>query len=125
MASPEQLKHFKELWVFVERVWLEYRGGAQRQQSHHRADLQSDGIPIREMQQIIEESVRLVPHLVFSAADVVHGVGNPDKMLQKPEGNFLVNRVVLRQDERHLEHAQAVERHPCGAVSLVQMSARW
>src|SRR5262249_44063069 len=40
MALPEQLNLFKDLGVLLESACLEYGGGTERQQSHHRADLQ-------------------------------------------------------------------------------------
>src|SRR5580692_6988499 len=42
-------------------------------------------------------------------------------MLQESKRNVLVHRVVLSQNQRDLQHAQTVEGHPGGAVSLIQM----
>src|SRR5271157_3582782 len=75
------------------------------------------------MEQIVEEAFLRVPHLVVVLADAVHGIGDPYEMLEEPESDFLVYRVVLGEDERNLQHGQAVERHPCRAVGLVEMSA--
>src|SRR5208283_3739482 len=45
------------------------------------------------------------------------------EMLEEPEGDFFIHGgVILGQNERDLQHAHAVERHPCGAVGLVQVS---
>ena len=56
-------------------------------------------------------------------AAAVHGVGNPQEVLDEPEGGFFVNRVVFRQNQRDLGHALAVERHPGRAVRLLQRAA--
>src|SRR5215469_8939481 len=124
MALPEQLNHFKKLGMLFEGACLKHCRGTQWQQSHHGTYLQTHGIAVGEVKQIVEESVRLVPHLVLAPADVVHGVGNPSEMLEKASGEFLIYRIVFRQDQRDFQHALAVECHPCRAVRLVQMTAR-
>ena len=53
-------------------------------------------------------------------AATVHGVGDPHEVLDELEGDLLVDRVVLGQDEGDLQHALAVERHPRRAVGLLQ-----
>ena len=44
-------------------------------------------------------------------------------MLEEAERQVLVHRILLRQDERHLQHALAVERHPRRAVGLIEIPA--
>src|SRR5277367_7191430 len=56
-------------------------------------------------------------------ADAIHGVSDPGEMLDESVGDLLVHLVVLSQNERDLQHAQAVEGHPCGAVGLVHVPA--
>ena len=56
-------------------------------------------------------------------ADAVHRVGDPHEVLEEVEGVLLVLRVVLGQDEGHLDHVLAVEGHPGGAVGLLQRAA--
>src|SRR5271170_2195653 len=73
------------------------------------------------MEQVVEEALGRIPHLVVVLADAVHRVGDPEELLDEAEGEVLIYGVLLGQDERNLQHAQAVERHPCGAVGLVQM----
>ncbi len=46
-------------------------------------------------------------------------------MLGELQGHRVVDRVVLGQSQRDAQHAQAVERHPCGAVGLFQPAAGW
>jgi hypothetical protein len=69
------------------------------------------------VEQIVKESVLLIPHLVVAVANAVHGVGDPGEMLDETVGKFLVHGVVVAQNERNLKHALAVESHPCGYVS--------
>src|SRR5215469_13715419 len=105
MALPEQLDHFEHFGVLFESVRLKYVGGTQWQQSHHGTDFQAHGIAVGEMQQIVEEPIRRVPHLVVASADMVHCVSNPRELLKEAAGNFLIDRVVLGQDECDLQHA--------------------
>ena len=56
-------------------------------------------------------------------ADAVHRIGDPHEMLDELEGDLLVHRVVFGQDEGHLQHVLAVERHPRRAVRLLQRAA--
>ena len=103
---------------------LDHRGRAQRQQPHQRSHLQAHRLAVGKPQQIIEEAVLLIPHLVVMLAEAVHGIGDPHEMLDELEGDLLVHRVVFAQDQGHLQHVLAVERHPGGAVRLLQRAAR-
>ena len=73
------------------------------------------------MKQIVKEPIRGIPHLVMMHTDAVHGVGDPREMFEEAEGDVFIHRVVLGQDQRDLQHAQAVERHPSGTVGLIQV----
>src|SRR5215472_16852456 len=75
------------------------------------------------MKEIVEETIRLVPHLVVVHADTIHGIGNPCEMLKEAVGNVLIYRVGFGQNERNLQHGQAVKGHPCRAVGLIQVPA--
>ena len=124
MALPEQRDHLHQLRMARDRIRLEHRGRAQRQQPDQRPHLQPHGLAVGQPQQVVEEPVLLVPHLVVMLADAVHGVGDPHEVLDELEGDLLVHRVVLGQDQRHLQHALAVERHPRRPVRLLQRAAR-
>src|SRR6476646_11704450 len=76
------------------------------------------------MEQIVEEAVLAVPHLVVVFPDPIHGVGDPEEVLKEPVGNFLIHGVVVCQNQSDLEHVLAVESHPGSTVGLIQMSAR-
>ena len=80
--------------------------------------------PFGQPQQVVEEPVLLVPHLVVMLAHAVHRVRDPHEVLDELERDLLVHWVVLRQDQRHVQHALAVERHPRRPVRLLQRSAR-
>ena len=74
------------------------------------------------MEQIIEKTILGVPHFVVVLADSIHGVCDPEEMLQEPEGNLLIHRVVLCQNKRDLQHVLAIEGHPRRAVRLVKVA---
>src|SRR5207302_10277620 len=74
------------------------------------------------MKQIVEEPVLVVPHFVVVLTDSIHGICDPEEMLHKPEGDILVHRVVLRQNERDFQHVLAVEGHPSCTVRLVEVT---
>ena len=74
------------------------------------------------MQQVVEEPVLAVPHVVVVVAHAIHGVRDPEEMLEEPVGDLLVHRIRLAEDERDLQHVLAVERHPRRAVRLVEMA---
>ena len=56
-------------------------------------------------------------------ADLVHRVGDPDEVLEELEGDLLVDRVVVGEDEGHLQHVLAVEGHPGRPVRLLERPA--
>ena len=69
--------------------------GAERQQTDHRADLQALRRAVGQAQQVVEEAVLLVPHLVVVLAHAVHGGGDPEEVLEELAGDLLVDRVVV------------------------------
>src|SRR5215469_3182972 len=46
-------------------------------------------------------------------------------MFKKAKRDVFINRIVFRQDQCDLEHALAVECHPCRTIGLVQMTTHW
>src|SRR5215467_10892120 len=58
-------------------------------------------------------------------AKAVHGIRNPREVLKEAIGDVLIHGVVLGQNERNIQHAQAVKRHPSSAVGLIQESPGW
>src|SRR5580693_3221505 len=73
------------------------------------------------MEQIVEEPILGVPHLILMLADPVHRIGDPEEMLYETKGNFFIHGVVLCQNKRNLQHVLAVESHPRRAILLVEM----
>ena len=94
---------------------------AQREEeSHHRPHLQPHRTPVGEPQEVVEEPVDIVPHLVVMLAEAIHRVRDPDEVLEEPVSVLLVHRVLLGEDERDLEHVLAVEGHPGRSVRLLE-----
>ena len=123
VAFAELRDQLHQLRIARDRIRLEHRRRAQRQQPHQRPHLQAHRLAVGQPQQVVEEAVLLVPHLVVMLAAAVHRIGNPHEMLDELEGDLLVDRVVLGQDEGHLQHVLAVERHPRRPVRLLQRAA--
>src|SRR5262252_1047053 len=124
MTLAEQLDQFSEPRVGGGNLRRDDRGRAQREEPHHRAHLEARRRAVRQPQDVVVESVRLVPHLVVVIANPVHGVGDPDEVLEKRERVLLVLFLVVGQDEGNLQHVLAVEGHPGGSVGLLQGPAR-
>ncbi len=91
----EQRDHLHQLRIARRDVSFEHRGRAERQQTDQRPHFQAHRLAVREPQQIVEEPVLLVPHLVVVLADAVHRVRDPHEVLDELEGDLLVHRVVL------------------------------
>ena len=62
---------------------------------------------------IVEEPVLLVPQ-------PIHRGGDRGEMLEELGRDVLVGPVMVGEAERHLEHVEAVFRHPRGAVGLLE-----
>ena len=84
--------------------------------------MQPRGRAVGQPQHVVEEAVLLVPHAVPSA-DLVHGRGDPEEVLDELERDVLVAGIVLRQLDGDLQHVLAEERHPGGAVGLLEVAA--
>ena len=123
MAIPELRDHRHQPGKARDDIGLDHRRRAKRQQADQRPHLQAHRPAVGQPQQVVEEPVLLVPHLVVMLAATVHGVGDPQEVLDELEGDLLVDRVGLGQDEGDLQHALAVERHPRRAVRLLQRAA--
>src|SRR5882757_10594076 len=75
------------------------------------------------MQQIVKESVLFIPQLVLILSDPVHASRDPQEVFHKLQSHGLVGGVVHGQLKRNLEHVLAIQRHPCRAIRLLQISA--
>ena len=92
----------------------------QRDQPDHRANAQRDAATV-DVHLVVVEAVLLVPQP--RAADGIHGVGDVDEVLEELGRDVLRSRIEPRQLQGHGEHRGAVERHPGGAVRLLQEAA--
>ena len=93
MARHESRRAFSEAGQFFEDVLLENRHRRQRQQTHHRPHFQPDRAAVGQAQNIVEEPILLVPHVVMGVADAVHRPGDPHGVLEELRHEFLVERV--------------------------------
>ena len=78
-------------------------------------------LPIH-LQFVVEKAVLLVPQAC--AAERIHRVADTDEVFEEFRSHVFVDGIVLRELDRNRQHRQAVESHPCGAVGLLQKSAR-
>ncbi len=102
-------------------VRFDDRYGAKRQQAHDGADLQAARAAIGKPQDIVIESVLLVPHAVRPGG--VHRPGDPQELLAVLGRHILVRRIARGQLDADFEHVLAVQRHPRRAVGLLEIAA--
>src|SRR5258707_12417661 len=76
------------------------------------------------MQNVIVETVLLVPERDSFAAKIAHGVRYIDKMFKKLAGNSFVRLIFAREFQRNGQHIKAVHPHPARAVGLLDVAAR-
>ena len=103
----------------VQHVGPEHHGRHQRQDPDHRADLDRRHRAVGRVEHVVEEAVLLVPQTL-----VVHGVDDQHEVLDELHLDVGPGVVLDRQDPRHLQHRERVERHPAGAVGLHQAAVR-
>ena len=96
------------------------RGGAQRQEPHHRAHLEPCRASVRQAQQVVVEAVLFVPHAIRTGW---RGHGNIAKMLGKLDDHILIGRVMGGERNRELQHVLAEQRHPGRSIRLLKMPA--
>ena len=94
---------------------------AQGKESHQRAHLEPRRAAVREPQQVVVETVLLVPHPVRSW--LVHGRGDVVEVLGELYDHVLVGGVVEGEFEREFQHVLTEKRHPRRAVRLLQVAA--
>ena len=94
---------------------------AQGKESHHRAHLEPRRAAVREPQQVVVETVLLVPHPVRSW--LVHGRGDVVEVLGELYDHVLVGGVVEGELEREFQHVLTEQGHPRRAVRLLQVAA--
>ena len=95
-----------------------------RRDQRHQADQRADPerlVPVVHVELVVVEAVVLAPQP--RAAERVDGLRDGDEVLEELGGEILVRRVFARELQGHGQHRVAVERHPGGAVGLLQMAA--
>src|SRR5437773_4172519 len=83
----------------IDDVRLERLHREERNEPDHRADLQLADFAVG-VQHVIVEAIRLVPQREALAAEVVHGPGDVDEVLEELRSNVLVRRVRLGELQR-------------------------
>src|SRR5450432_4239998 len=76
------------------------------------------------MNLVVVESVAVIPERLATAAEIIHGAGDREEMLEEFRSDVLVDGIYLRQLQRDLEQVQRVHRHPARAVGLFERAAR-
>ncbi len=79
---------------------------------------------VRQVEHVVKEFILLVPEPDSLVGNIIHRSGNGKKMLEKFQGNILVNRIGERQFQRDSHHIQAIHTHPTGAIALFEITAR-
>src|SRR6516225_7374823 len=75
------------------------------------------------MENVVVETILLVPELNALASVVIHGVRNMNKVLEELAGNAFVRRILPGEFERDGKHVQAVHSHPARTVGLLKVAA--
>src|SRR6516165_11796933 len=102
--------------------WLNHTRGTQGQQAHHGANLEPSSATVREPQDVVVETVLLVPHSFWTR--LVHGPCDPEEMLGELNGYVLVIIVMGRQLHCNLEHVLGEQGNPCRTVCLFEGPTR-
>jgi len=123
MAEVKGLGMLDKVGQVLKVCFFKQSHGRQRQQPHHRAHLQAHRRAIRQPQDIVEETVLLIPHFILVFAQPVHRPGNPHRMLEKFADELLVQGIVDRQFDGNPEHLLTEKDHPGGAVRLFQVAS--
>src|SRR5207249_10881696 len=63
------------------------------------------------------------PQRATAGAEIVHGAGDVNEMLEEFAGDVFVGRVFFRQLESDRQHVQAIHAHPTSAVGLFEVAS--
>ena len=118
-ALGVEIKYQTEVSPLDEAI-REHLGCKERHQPHHGAHAEGHVLPVHP-EVVVVEAVLLVPEA--GAAQVVHRVDDGDEVLEELRGDIGVYRLVNRELERDRQHRRAIERHPRGAVGLLELLA--
>ena len=118
----ESAEALAELRKALDHAAVEDCDRAHGKQTHHGAHFQPLGPAVGQPQHVVEEPVLLVPH-PHAFAGAHQGRPDPEEVLDELEGHVRVDRPVHRQLGGDLDHVLAEERHPRGAVGLLEVAA--
>ncbi len=76
------------------------------------------------MQHVVEELIVVIPQADAFVADIAHGFGDAEEVLEELAGDILVDVIVLGQFQGDAHQVKRVHRHPARPVGLVKVSAR-
>ena len=119
-VAQEPSHALRERWKALEDVGLEGVDGEERDEPDHRPHLHGSAGAVREMQDIVEEAVLVVPEADAISRLVVDGVRDEEEVLEELRRYILVAVVLLRELERDCEQVQAVHAHPARRVGLLE-----
>src|ERR1043166_782763 len=89
-----------EIGQTIEQLRFERFDGEQRNQTDHRADLHRKRSSFRQVQDVIEEAVLLVPQSDFVVAAIVHCVCDVEKMFPELARDVFIRRIFFRELHR-------------------------
>ena len=101
----------------LEHLVGERRGRRDGQHTHKRLHLQRDTGATIEQQEVIVEAIVVVPKTTL-----VEGRSNVREVFEELRRHVLVCGVLFGEDDRDLQHVEAVQRHPRRAIRLLQPS---
>ncbi len=111
----EPLGALHEVREFGRECGVQCRDRQKRYDAHQRTHLHRERAPVREPDDVVEETVVDVPEAL-----AVHCLCDVREVLVELDGDVLVRLVVVGQAERHLEHGDAVHGHPGRTVGLLE-----
>src|SRR5271165_4938199 len=78
---------------------------------------------VGQPEDIVEESVLLVPEAFTVHSKLAHRVRDMNKVFPEFTGYIFVGLIFFREFERNGQQVQRVHRHPAGAVGLLEVAA--
>jgi len=96
----QPLEPVGELGHFQQHLRVERFHGEERDQADHGTDFQRQALAIGQVEDVVVKFVLLVPQANALVADIVHGLGDLEEMLEELGGDVLVYIIVQRQFQR-------------------------
>ena len=77
------------------------------------------------MQKVVEKLIFFVPQTNTRFTDIGHRLCYGEEMVEKLDGDFLVNGVVQRKFQCDTHHVEWIHGHPSRAICLIQLPSSW